>query len=367
VILPADVFPVLKDIAQSSSLVETNKLLKLCLIAAINSPRGQEYILKLQQLPEATQLVIVHVIQSMQSPPSSPQRYPTAEDSEDNEAGVSREHDLYWEEQLSRQLAELKQIKDERNELHGQVGDLSDRLGRFQDANDDLQDRLTKAEDELEKLRSSESTSGTSVKVLKDQLRQQENLIESQEGKLGVAERTIDDLQKTNATLTLKATKNQQLQYLYDELKIERDQLFKKSNAYEKYKQKLQSFCPFEKENQQLKGEIAELQARVGEHGTGEMKSPELEKAVREYQQILPSLEREVFEAKARRNQLEALHGALKEQHQTVLNQQARDQEELKELRDKVITLSSDTTSSPSTPKAPNHDADFDRMRETSR
>jgi protein HOOK3 len=371
VTLSANVTPVLKDIAEGASLTQTNKLLELCLMAAINSQKSERYICQIQELRTETQMIMMKIIQGLNWPQeSTPELSPSPTGSKRDDStvlknGTSTDGDLHYEQRISQLMAQLKTLRNEKYDLENEVTNLSDRLGRSQENNDALKDSLATTEDELEKLRSSEFATG-GLKVLKDQIAQQETIITTMEGKLQTAEETIDDLQRSKADLTFKAQKNQRLQDDYDEIKIERDNLSRKANALEKYKQKLQSQPSLEKEIQQAKTDNKRLQERITELESSDKSSPISSKALEEYKAVLPQLERDLFEVNTRKSQLEKMNLALEAREQGMLQQQAKDQEEINDLREKLSSLTGYGSSS-STPKASVHDATFDLMRESSR
>jgi protein HOOK3 len=358
--------PDLKAIAEDSSPAETNKLLKLCLFAAINSPSAEEYIIKIQnELSDETKMAIKDAIEEMTNVESSPENSPPRKGTKPDEAsepnhGASVDNELYLEEQLSQMMAELEKVRHEKNDLEEDLRDLHDRLGRLTETNESLRKDLATTEDQLEKFRSRDD-SGVGIKVLNEKLHAQEDLIASQEDKLKTSEATIEDLQKKNATLTLKSQKTQKLQDEYDMIKIERDQLSKKANAADKYVQKLKSMQNIEKERRQLEEEVKQLNERLLENDKhANNKSVGSGKSDAEYKQILTSIERELLETTNMKKQIEFDYQALKTEYDLAKQQQVRDQEEISELHDR-IQGSGSGDSSPSTPKATNHDAQFDR------
>lgn len=334
-----DASPDLKAVAEANSLKETNKLLKLLLIAAISSPNAETYVTTLQSLSTSTQEGLKDIIQEAQNAQHDEL---TAE--EEDKDGISKrdlpvDPELQFEERVGKLLAENDRLASEKKELEKALEDMHNRLARLQENNDTLQSRLASTEDRLVTLKSGKGEVGFSTKALESKTRQQDELIASQEAKLAAAQDEIDSLRMSLESMRVKNQRFQKLQDDYDELKNERDQLSRKANAAEKYRQKLQAIQDFEKENQALKNQVRDLQQQLKEADSNARRSSERDVELEEYRRVLPRIEQDRHEIQNLKKQLEFNNHALTERLQSAEEQRERDEALISELRERIREL----------------------------
>ncbi|EEQ90578.2 microtubule binding protein HOOK3 [Blastomyces dermatitidis ER-3] len=351
-----NISPDLKAIAEVSSTKETNELLKLFLLAAISSPNAEAYIMTMQKLSTSTQEGLKDIIQEAQNP--SDERLEEL-DYERNDLSTRRDMpmdpELRFEERFGKVLAEKDKLFNEKQELEKTVEDLHDRLARLQENHDMVLDRLTSTEDRLTTLKSGKGDLIPNAKTLESRTRQQEDLIASQEAKIQASQDEIDSLRMTVESLRVKNQRFQKLQDDYDEVKNERDQLSRRANAAEKYRQKLQASQDFEKENIALKNKVKDLQQQLRDSDISQKSSSERDVELEEYRRVLPRIEQDRHEIQNVKKQLEFNNHALTERLQSAEDQLARDEATISELRDRIRELEgleSPTTPGSTTPKA---------------
>ncbi|KLJ07739.1 hypothetical protein EMPG_16788 [Blastomyces silverae] len=351
-----NISPDLKAIAEVSSTKETNELLKLFLLAAISSPNAEAYITTMQKLSTSTQEGLKDIIQEAQNP--SDERLEEL-DYERNDLSTRRDMpmdpELRFEERFGKVLAEKDKLFNEKQELEKTVEDLHDRLARLQENHDTVLDRLTSTEDRLTTLKSGKGDLIPNAKTLESRTRQQEDLIASQEAKIQASQDEIDSLRMTVESLRVKNQRFQKLQDDYDEVKNERDQLSRRANAAEKYRQKLQASQDFEKENIALKNQVKDLQQQLRDSDISQKSSSERDVELEEYRRVLPRIEQDRHEIQNVKKQLEFNNHALTERLQSAEDQLARDEATISELRDRIRELEgleSPTTPGSTTPKA---------------
>lgn len=341
-----DPSPDLKAIAEANSLKETNKLLKLILIAAISSPNAGTYVTTLQGLNTSTQEVLKDIIQEAHNT----QHEDSAVEDEDNDGTGKRDlavdPELRFEERVGKVLAENDKLASEKKEMEKALEDLHNRLARLQENNDTLQTRLASTEDRLVTLKSGKGDGAFSTKALESKSRQQEELIANQEAKIASAQDEIDSLKMSLESMRIKTQRFQKLQDDYDEMKTERDQLTRKANAAEKYRQKLQASQDFEKENQALKIQVADLQQQLKEADSNQRRASERDVELEEYRRVLPRIEQDRHEIQSLKKQLEFNNHALTERLQSAEEQRDRDEALISELRERIREL--EGSSSPS-------------------
>ncbi|OJD20542.1 hypothetical protein ACJ73_08122 [Blastomyces percursus] len=351
-----NISPDLKAIAEVSSTKETNELLKLFLLAAISSPNAEAYITTMQKLSTSTQEGLKDIIQEAQNP--SDERLEEL-DYERNDLSTRRDMpmdpELRFEERFGKVLAEKDKLFNEKQELEKTVEDLHDRLARLQESHDTVLDRLTSTEDRLTTLKSGKGDLIPNAKTLESRTRQQEDLIASQEAKIQASQDEIDSLRMTVESLRVKNQRFQKLQDDYDEVRNERDQLSRRANAAEKYRQKLQASQDFERENIALKNQVKDLQQQLRDSDISQKSSSERDVELEEYRRVLPRIEQDRHEIQNVKKQLEFNNHALTERLQSAEDQLARDEATISELRDRIRELEgleSPTTPGSTTPKA---------------
>lgn len=331
-----DPSPDLKAVAESNSLKETNKLLKLLLIAAISSPNAETYVTTLQELSTSTQEVLKDIIQEAHNAPR--EEFP--EEEEDRE-GISKrdlavDPELKFEERVGKVIAENDRLAAEKKEMEKALEDLHNRLARLQENNDTLQNRLASTEDRLVTLKSGKGDMGFSAKALESKTRQQEELIATQEAKISAIQDENDSLRMSLESMRVKNQRFQTLQDDYDELKTEREQLTRKANAAEKYRQKLQVNQDFEKENQALKNQVKDLQQQLKDADSNQRWTSERDVELEEYRRVLPRIEQDRHEIQNLKKQLEFNNHALTERLQSAEEQRDRDEALISELRERI-------------------------------
>ncbi|RMJ21492.1 Microtubule binding protein HOOK3 [Aspergillus sp. HF37] len=329
-----DPSPDLEAVAEKSSVRETNKLLKLLLIAAIRSPNAESYVQTLQTLTTPTQEGLKDIIEEAHNGQHEPM-----DAGDDPKDSKPVDPGLQFEERVGKVLAENDRLTHEKKELEKALEDLHNRLARLQENNDTLQNRLANTEDRLVTLKSGKGDLGFNAKALESKTRQQEDLIASQEARLSSTQDEIDSLRMSVESLRVKNQRFQKLQDDYDELKTEKDQLARKANAAEKYRQKLQASQDFEKDNQSLKNQIKDLQQQLKDSDSQHRWSSEREVELEEYRRVLPRIEQECNEIQDLKKQLEFNNHALTERLSSADEQHERDDSLISELRERIREL----------------------------
>ncbi|KAG2421607.1 hypothetical protein HFD88_005582 [Aspergillus terreus] len=334
-----DPSPNLEVVAEKNSVKETNKLLKLLLIAAIRSPNAPSYVETLQTLSTPTQETLKNIFEEAENG----QHEPIDDDDDARDDPAKRDHpvdlELQFEERVGKVLAENDRLTHEKKELEKALEDLHNRLARLQENNDTLQSRLASTEDRLGNLKSGKGDLSFNTKALESKSRQQEDIIASQEVRLAAVQDENDSLRMTVESLRVKNERFQRLQDDYDVLKTERDQLARKANAAEKYRSKLQASQDFEKENQALRNQIKDLQQQLKDADAHQRWTSERDVELEEYRRVLPRIEQECSEMQSIKKQLEFNNHALTERLSSAEEQRERDDALISELRERIREL----------------------------
>ncbi|EEP78361.1 predicted protein [Uncinocarpus reesii 1704] len=343
--------PDLKAIAENSSVKDTNRLLKLFLMAAISSPHAESYITTMQELSTQTQEGLKDIIQEAQSPSEDRlEQIHYEQDEYRARRDIAMDPELQFEERVGKLLAENDKLSNEKRELGKALEDLHDRLAKLQENNDTLEAKLSSTEDRLATLKAGKGDLGPDATGFESRSRQQEDIIASQETRLLAAQDEIDGLRMSLESMRQKNERFQKLQDDYDEIKNERDQLSRKANAAEKYRQKLQASQDYERENQTLKLQVKDLKQQLIESDSNQRLSSEHNKELQKYKQLITQIEQDHHEIQNLKKQLEFDNHALTERLQGSEEQHSRDEATIAELRERIGELEGLDSPGTSTP-----------------
>ncbi|KAL9120222.1 MAG: hypothetical protein Q9187_003224 [Circinaria calcarea] len=339
---------------------DTIQLLKLVLIAALNSAKSEVYIQKMPSLSISTQAALKNLIEDVLALTHLEKNaetdiwqlqyksYPTSdvETSRSEDVAPSPkptlDPELLFEERFGKVMADNENLIREKKDMQKDLRDLHDRLVRLQENNAALQERLTVAEDRSQLEKSTRgSEGGSSVKELESRIQHQEDLIANQEGQLSDYQIHSEAMQKTIDNLRRSQEKSQMLRDEIDELRIERDSLAKTANAVKKYKQKLQASSNLEKENQTMRDELEDLRQQLKNAEQTRQQVAGLQLAVDEYKRILPKIEQDRHELQMMKKQLEFDNVALAQRWEVANEQHAKDQETIADLQDRAQIVAS--------------------------
>ncbi|KAM5463977.1 hypothetical protein MauCBS54593_007153 [Microsporum audouinii] len=358
--------PDLKSIAETASTKETNRLLKLFLMAAIRSPGAESYIERMVQLSTATQEGLKGIIEEAQNP--SQDRLDQINYEQDEykaRRDLAMDPELQFEERVGKLLVENDKLSNEKKQLEKDLEEYHRKDVRLREANELLQDKLNITEERLARLKSGKADIGPNFKGYEHRT---QDIIAAQETKLTAAQDEIDSLRISLETLRVKNQKFQTLQDEYDEIKIERDQLARKANAAEKYRQKLQASQDYEKENQVLKNKVKDLQQHLKESDTLQRVSAAREAEVENYRRLVARVEQDRHEIQDLKKKLEFDNHALTERLLGAEEQRTRDEDTIGRLQERIRELegldSSPASPRPSTPK--HHGSSLERDLEES-
>lgn len=336
----------LKMIAMESNVAESVKLLKLILLAAISSPRSMEFIGRMPSLSLSTQELLKEwIVEIGESPEDEPNgvdhRYSSSS------PRSSGGQDLYYEERLGKLTIENDKLKKDREEMRLALEDLEDRMEHSQSTNAALERRLAKNEERLREQSAAEDALGSN-KLLESKIRHQDEVIAGLEDNVSELQTHKDSMQRTIDNHKSTSGKSQQLQDAYDELKTERDNLARKANAAEKYKQKLQAGSDVQKENERLQEEISDMRQDYEAAQGARQKVAGLQLAVDEYKRVLPKIEQERHELQMMKKQLEFDNQTLAQRCEKASQQYKKDQTTIADLNGKLDGSANGSPVSPS-------------------
>ncbi|KAI9834497.1 MAG: hypothetical protein M1826_002651 [Phylliscum demangeonii] len=322
-------------VAKNHASVETTKLLKVILLAAIHSPNANKYLSRMSALSVPAQAAIRAIIEEMallsQKQPSSPAN--TIHDFASHEPVSTTQPDaeLLLEEQLAKLLSANKTLDRERGELQEKVTKLTDRMGGLEQ---DLEALHAKGGHNMDDNRK--------IQELKTRVSQeQEDVIGRQEITITKCQSEMDALKQQVENLRVSSMKAQQLQDTCDELKAERETLIRKANTVDRYKQKLEANQKVEKEAQELRSQLEDSRQqtqRAEEHSRG------MELTIEKFRQTLENVEQQNYELHTMKRQLELDNNALRQRYERVKEQNVHNTQLVSDLQDRVSELEGSAT-----------------------
>ena len=312
-----------KESSNDSDTDFLQQLLRLLLFTAINASDNEEFIGALMSLSEDKQLLLQNAIVEFQN-----------DSHVDEDTGMNKpasaDKDLFFEEQLGRLTQESNRLAREKKELQRDVRDLHNRNTRLQEHNGVLQEKLVAAEEKLEE--PAESVGQSFLKEIESRIHQQEELIANQETQLADAQRTINGLRVENNKFRASHEKFQPLQDEFDEIKADRDQLARKVNTIDKYKQKLQTMQDTEKENNHLRNALEEARQLHENGDKAQGRIYELERTIEGYKKLISTIEQELSDQRIVKMESERKYAELSKRAEASDIQYKKDQDRITEL-----------------------------------
>ena len=131
----------------------------------------------------------------------------------------------------------------------------------------------------------------------------------------------------------------QKLKDEVQELTIERNNLLKKANALEKYKQKLQANQSLEVENRHLRQQVEGNQKQLAKYEAELQKTAGLQLTIQKYQETIGRVEQDNYELVNMKQQHQLDKEILVDRLERAREVQARSEETMQELRDEIASL----------------------------
>ena len=295
--------PDLKAIAQHASLHDTTALLKLIVVAAINCNDRIDFLTQMQDLNANTQEVLMRTAQEASELDQEAATEPAEDDEPEPVSSPSAkphhvDTDFAAEERLGRVLADNHRIAHEKRHVEKQLEDAKLRYERLQDNLDRTKEELKESDDRLTAVLAGK-VEGTTRDA------RNETIIAQLEARSSSAEAEIEELRKSNELLKIRVEKTQRLQDDYDEMKLEKDHLARKANAADKYKQKLEASQDLERDNQNLRERVTELQSQVRHSDSTTVAKSDMQRENEELRKLFSVIEQDYTETSEMKKRLE--------------------------------------------------------------
>ena len=323
------------------------QLLAVMISAAAMGPDNQKYVPRIQNgLDRETQAEIMQIIRTIQQDMSN-----SGEDDFDEAIDAvmeARDMDLLVEEQNASLRHELDVTKKT-------LSDYITRLEYLQQSHEELKYEKEKNDRELEVLRKATqdgANSAESIKVLEAQVHEQMEIIAKNEETIRQFEKTKAHLESEVLRLTHKTRQNDELHDQVTEWKHKAEELEKKANTADRYKQKLESQQHIVKEVQNLQYEKTELQEQLRAIMEDRERSDRTRKAEDELTKMITQSEQHLWDERNQKNQLMRDLGAAEEELMRLRAQRSHDERYIQDQQEQLqqaLTVQSQPGASQST------------------
>ncbi|KAL8296718.1 hypothetical protein RB601_003777 [Gaeumannomyces tritici] len=251
---------------------------------------------------------------------------------EEQQASKSRDRELELEEEAARLRAEVEAVKN-------RYADVLTRLERLNLSYGDLKEDNDKLRSEIEESRkhTSGNTEGIIAK-LEERLRESEEIISRQESQ--IEEENLAKM-RLNSELAQLRKQTENLTVLQDqvhELKQTNQELSKKANAAERYKQKLESQHGIENELKNLQYELDEARKDQGGYQTLKAQVEAQSTSIGAYRRMQEETELHLNELRTQKNQFAELLASKTQELDRVTAQSALYERMIEEQREQITS-----------------------------
>uniref|UniRef100_A0A8H7NM51 HOOK N-terminal domain-containing protein n=1 Tax=Bionectria ochroleuca TaxID=29856 RepID=A0A8H7NM51_BIOOC len=319
-------------IAENPDSHGISQLLAVMVSAAAMGPDNKRYIPKIQRsLDRDTQAEIMQILQIVQ------QDIAASEGDQDLDEAIdavmeARDMDLLVEEQNAALRQQLEATKKN-------LSDYITRLEYLQLSHEELRYEKEKNDRELEILRKATqdgANSAESVKVLEAQVHEQMEIIARNEETIRAHERTKAQLESEVQRLTQKSIQADDLRDQVIEWKHKAEELEKKANTADRYKQKLESQQHLVKEVQNLQYEKADLQEQLRSLVDDRERNSRTRQAEDELTKMITQSEQHLWDERSQKNQLIRDVAALEEELMRLKAQRTHDESYIQDLQEQI-------------------------------
>ncbi|KAJ6441712.1 glutathione S-transferase [Purpureocillium lavendulum] len=319
-------------VAENPDAQGISQLLAVMVSAAAMGPDNAKYVPRIQNgLDRENQAEIMQIIRAMQ------QDIANYKDDDDLDEAIdavmeARDIDLLVEEQN----AALRQQLDSAKKT---LSDYITRLEHLQQSHEELKFEKEKNDRELEVLRKATqdgANSAEAVKLLEAQVHEQMEIIARNEETIRNHDRVKAQLESEVQRLSQKSMQADELRDQVTEWKHKADELEKKANTAERYKQKLEAQQGLVKEVQNLQYERAELQEQLRSLVSDQERGERTRKAEDELTKMITQSEQHLWDERNQKNQLIKDVSALEEELVRLKAQRTHDEHFIQDLQEQL-------------------------------
>ncbi|WDK09361.1 hypothetical protein CGRA01v4_00639 [Colletotrichum graminicola] len=307
-----------------------SKLLAVLFAVAMLGSSNERYVMRITE--DIKDMTILMQLQRVTQDMKAVMEEAEAQDLEEaSEVGhESHNADLAMEADNIRLRSDL----DKKGKL---LADMETRLGHLQESYDDLKEEVVRKGRELEAFHSAQDGAGKEViRSLELKLREQDELIANQEAQAEDDRITKERLMSEVSALKVKAQKLETLDDEVKELRFKNEELSRKANMVERYKQKLEAQSTLSKEMDNLLYEKEQMQRDLIEYEKVLKRNQALEQTNEQYASKLRDYELQYVELDAQRRALHDDAQQLRDRLATLDAQRLSDERWIAELQEQI-------------------------------
>lgn len=261
-------------------------------------------------------------------PGSEPGSYEPPQDS-------NADIELQLEVRYASILQQKRRLELENDRIRNQMADITTRLEHLQESHDTIRDRLVETED---KLRAPQRDDDTAMFItrLEDKIREQDELIESQEGQVDQDREEKMKMRRELETLRKAAERTIQLEDELKELRLESIELAKKANTADRFKQKLEAQKALENDLKNVEYENEELRSMLRDFNKIKARNESLEQTHLQFQNSIAKAEMEIFEIHSQKKHLDMQKAELESALEIAEARRAHDEQFIADLQEQI-------------------------------
>ncbi|CAK7210410.1 hypothetical protein SCUCBS95973_000774 [Sporothrix curviconia] len=208
--------------------------------------------------------------------------------------------------------AQLATLASDYDRVTKKLADTNTRFEHLQISYEVIKEDLERKEKELDLERQKHGASESQlIRDLQEKIREQDDLIGSQEGQAEDDRHTKQRLQQENSQLARKAALVEQLQDQVQELKHANDDLSKKANTVDRYKQKLEAQRGLEMRLEEALYEVSQNKEALKELEALHRRSNQQQATIERFREMVSGLEQQIEDNRIQKGALEAdIYGA---------------------------------------------------------
>ncbi|POR35013.1 Uncharacterized protein TPAR_04801 [Tolypocladium paradoxum] len=319
-------------VAENPEAQGLSQLLAVMVSAAAMGPDNGKYVPRIQNgVDRDTQAEIMQIIRAMQ------QDIASFKDDDDLDEAIdavmeARDIDLLVEEQNAALRQQLDSTKKN-------LSDYITRLEHLQQSHEELKYEKEKNDRELEVLRKATqdgANSAEAIKLLEAQVHEQMEIIARNEETIRSHDRIKAQLESEVQRLSQKSMQADELRDQAIEWRHKAEELEKKANIAERYKQKLEAQQGLVKEVQNLQYERAELQEQLRSLVDDRERGDRTRKAEDELTKMITQSEQHLWDERNQKNQLIKDVASLEEELVRLKAQRTHDEHFIQDLQEQL-------------------------------
>lgn len=236
-------------------------------------------------------------------------------------------------------LQQKRRLELENDRMRNQMADITTRLEHLQESHDTIRGRLVETEDKLRAPQRDDDTA-MFIKRLEDKIREQDELIESQEGQVDQDREEKTKMRRELETLRKATERTIQLEDELKELRLESIELAKKANTADRFKQKLEAQKALENDLKNVEYENEELRSMLRDFNKIKARNQTLEQTHLQFQNSIAKAEMEIFEIHSQKKHLDMQKAELESALEIAEARRAHDEQFIADLQEQIQSSS---------------------------